>query len=44
MPAGGPQAVLKVLSAIMPAVKAADIDLSKTYTAAFVESAAKSAK
>jgi len=41
MPAGGPQAVLKVLSAIMPAVKAADVDLSKTYTAAFVDSAAR---
>ncbi|TAL93809.1 MAG: ABC transporter substrate-binding protein [Paraburkholderia sp.] len=41
MPAGGPQAVLRVLSEIMPAVKAADVDLSKTYTAAFVDSAAR---
>jgi len=41
MPAGGPQAVLRVLSAIMPAVKAADIDLSKTYTDTYVGGAAK---
>lgn len=41
MPEGGPQTVLKVLSTFKPAVKAAHIDLSKTYTTAFVDAAAK---
>lgn len=41
MPEGGPETVLKVLSTFKPAVKAAHIDLSKTYTTAFVDAAAK---
>lgn len=41
MPAGGPESVLTVLSAIKPAVKNAKIDLSKTYTNAFVDAAPK---
>ena len=41
MPEGGPQTVLQVLSTFKPAVKAAHIDLSKTYTTAFVTAAAK---
>lgn len=41
MPDGGPQTVLQVLSTFKPAVKAAHIDLSKTYTTAFVTAAAK---
>ena len=36
MPAGGPETVLKVLSAYKPQVKSAHIDLSKTYTNAFL--------
>ncbi|MBI1218010.1 MAG: ABC transporter substrate-binding protein [Rhodobacteraceae bacterium] len=39
MPAGGPETVLAVLSAFMPAVKAGDVDLSRTYTSAFVAAA-----
>jgi hypothetical protein len=35
MPAGGPETVLKVLSAYKPKVKSAHIDLGKTYTNAF---------
>lgn len=35
MPAGGPETVLKVLSAYKPQVKSAHIDLTKTYTNAF---------
>jgi NitT/TauT family transport system substrate-binding protein len=41
MPAGGPQTVLQVLSTFKPAVKAAHVDLAKTYTTAFVDAAAK---
>jgi NitT/TauT family transport system substrate-binding protein len=41
MPEGGPETVLNVLSTFNPAVKAAHIDLSKTYTTAFVDAAAK---
>ena len=37
MPEGGPESVLKVLSAFMPEVRATTIDLSRTYTNAFVE-------
>lgn len=36
MPAGGPENVLKVLSAYKPQVKSAHIDLSKTYTNAYL--------
>ncbi|MBN3726015.1 ABC transporter substrate-binding protein [Burkholderia sp. Ac-20379] len=36
MPAGGPETVLKVLSGFNPSVKGKHIDLSKTYTDAFV--------
>lgn len=36
MPAGGPEIVLKVLSGFNPSVKGKHIDLSKTYTDAFV--------
>jgi NitT/TauT family transport system substrate-binding protein len=39
MPEGGPETVLKVLSTFKPAVKAAHIDLSKTYTTEFVSHA-----
>lgn len=41
MPDGGPQAVLALLSTIDPDTKTTDIDLSKTYTTAFVDSANK---
>jgi NitT/TauT family transport system substrate-binding protein len=41
MPAGGPETVLQVLSTFKPAVKNAKIDLSKTYTNAFVDAAQK---
>jgi NitT/TauT family transport system substrate-binding protein len=37
MPAGGPETVLKVLATYKPQVKNAKIDLSKTYTNAFVD-------
>lgn len=39
MPAGGPETVLKVLSTFKPQVKANNIDLSKTYTNAFLPAA-----
>ncbi|MBC9729508.1 ABC transporter substrate-binding protein [Streptomyces sp. TRM68367] len=39
MPAGGPQTVLKVLSAFDPTVKGHTVDLSKTYTDSFVKKA-----
>ncbi len=41
MPEGGPQAVLAILAAIDPDVKATEVDLSKTYTSAFLDSAKK---
>lgn len=41
MPEDGPPTVLKVLSTFKPQVKAAHIDLSKTYTTAFVDAANK---
>lgn len=41
MPQGGPETVLQVLATFKPAVKAAHIDLSKTYTTAFVDVANK---
>jgi len=36
MPVGGPETVLKVLNAYRPQVKSGNIDLSKTYTNAFL--------
>jgi len=39
MPPDGPQTCLAVLSAFNPAVKGKSIDLSKTYTDAFVKAA-----
>lgn len=36
MPAGGPETVLKVLSAYKPQVKSKNIDLSKTYSNAYL--------
>jgi NitT/TauT family transport system substrate-binding protein len=39
MPADGPQTVLSVLAAFSPNVKGKTIDLSKTYTTAFVKNA-----
>ncbi|MBS0507940.1 MAG: ABC transporter substrate-binding protein [Proteobacteria bacterium] len=36
MPAGGPETVLKVLSTFKPQVKASNIDLSKTYSNAYL--------
>jgi NitT/TauT family transport system substrate-binding protein len=39
MPADGPQTVLNVLAAFSPNVKGKHIDLSKTYTTAFVKNA-----
>ncbi|MDE3239496.1 MAG: ABC transporter substrate-binding protein [Paracoccaceae bacterium] len=36
MPEGGPQSVLKVLREVLPTVRSAPIDLSRTYTNAFV--------
>ena len=41
MPEGGPETVLKVLATYKPQVRNAKIDLSKTYTNAFVDAAAK---
>jgi NitT/TauT family transport system substrate-binding protein len=41
MPAGGPETVLKVLAAYKPQVKSKNIDLSKTYTNAYLDAAAK---
>ncbi len=39
MPQGGPQTVLKVLSAFDPTVKGHTVDLSKTYTNSYVQKA-----
>ncbi|GEC08577.1 hypothetical protein SSP24_62320 [Streptomyces spinoverrucosus] len=39
MPAGGPQTVLKVLSAFDPTVKGHTVDVARTYTDAFVKKA-----
>lgn len=39
MPAGGPETVLKVLASYKPLVKSKNIDLSKTYTNAFLDAA-----
>ncbi|MBS0317490.1 MAG: ABC transporter substrate-binding protein [Proteobacteria bacterium] len=39
MPAGGPETVLKVLATYKPLVKAKNIDLSKTYSNAYLSSA-----
>jgi len=36
MPTGGPESVLKVLAATKPLIKGKNIDLSKTYTNAFI--------
>src|SRR5262249_29990320 len=44
MPADGPQTVLKVLQAFSKNVQGKAIDLSKTYTTAFVDNAAKGGK
>jgi NitT/TauT family transport system substrate-binding protein len=41
MPEGGPETVLKVLSTYKPLVKKANIDLSKTFSNAYLDSAAK---
>lgn len=41
MPAGGPETVLKVLATYKPLVKSKNIDLSKTYTNAYLAAAAK---
>jgi NitT/TauT family transport system substrate-binding protein len=40
MPAGGPETVLKVLATYKPLVKSKNIDLSKTYTNAYLSAAA----
>lgn len=37
MPESGPRTVLAILSAIDPSVEATDVDLSKTYTTAFLD-------
>lgn len=39
MPAGGPETVLKVLSTYKPLVKSKNIDLSRTYSNAYLEAA-----
>jgi NitT/TauT family transport system substrate-binding protein len=44
MPAGGPETVLKVLAAYKPLVKSKNIDLSKTYSNAYLASASVAAK
>nr|WP_260304488.1 ABC transporter substrate-binding protein [Variovorax sp. Sphag1AA] len=41
MPAGGPETVLKVLSTYKPLIKSKNIDLSKTYTNAYLAASAK---
>ncbi len=41
MPEGGPETVLKVLSTYKPLVKKANIDLSKTFSNAYLDAAAK---
>lgn len=41
MPVGGPETVLKVLSTYKPLVKSKNIDLSKTYTNAYLAAAGK---
>ena len=38
MPAGGPETVLKVLATYKPQVKSANINLSRTYTNAYLDS------
>jgi NitT/TauT family transport system substrate-binding protein len=37
MPQGGPENVRRVLATIMPSVGASEIDLSRTYTNAFID-------
>lgn len=44
MPAGGPETVLQVLATYKPQVKSKNIDLSKTYTNAYVTAGASVAK
>ncbi len=44
MPADGPETVLKVLSSFSRNIKGKTIDLSKTYTTAFVDAAQSAAK
>lgn len=44
MPADGPRTVLGILSTIDPSVKATDIDLSKTYTTAYLDDSDDSEK
>jgi NitT/TauT family transport system substrate-binding protein len=41
MPAGGPETVLKVLATYKPLIKSKNIDLSKTYTNAYLTASAK---
>jgi NitT/TauT family transport system substrate-binding protein len=41
MPVNGPRAVLAILSTIDPSVKATNVDLSKTYTSAFLDGTEK---
>jgi NitT/TauT family transport system substrate-binding protein len=41
MPDGGPETVLKVLAANKPSIKSKNIDLSKTYSNAYLAAAAK---
>jgi NitT/TauT family transport system substrate-binding protein len=41
MPAGGPETVLKVLATYKPLIKSKNIDLSKTYTNAYLAASAK---
>ncbi|CAN5356414.1 ABC transporter substrate-binding protein [soil metagenome] len=41
MPEGGPETVLKVLAANKPSIKSKNIDLSKTYSNAYLAAAAK---
>jgi NitT/TauT family transport system substrate-binding protein len=44
MPANGPETVLKVQATFSKTVKGKQIDLSKTYTTAFVDAANKALK
>jgi NitT/TauT family transport system substrate-binding protein len=44
MPAKGPETVLKVQATFSKTVKGKQIDLSKTYTTAFVDAANKALK
>ena len=41
MPEGGPETVLAVMRAASPALQSKTIDLAKTYTTEFVDTAAK---